>query len=117
MVLLNHLLFFSASGGGGGDSYGGGSYGGGRSGGDAMGALGANLRNIHWDIGKLPVFEKNFYIEHPAVTRRSDGDAEMWRRSHGITVLGKGVPKPVMTFEEASMPGKSKNIIFKLKLK
>jgi ATP-dependent RNA helicase DDX5/DBP2 len=41
---------------------GGGGGGGGRFGGDSMSALGANLRNIDWDISKLPVFEKNFYI-------------------------------------------------------
>lgn len=59
----------------------------------ASDGLGANLRTIHWDLSKLPVFEKNFYIEHPAVRARSDGDAEHWRREHHITVIGRGVPK------------------------
>ena len=62
------------------------------------------MREIHWDIGKLPVFEKNFYIEHPAVTARPEMDAEAWRRSVEITVIGKGIPKPCYTFDEASMP-------------
>jgi len=66
--------------------------------------LGANLRSIHWDLSKLPVFEKNFYIEHPAVSGRSDASAEEWRRENEITIVGKGIPKPVHTFEEASMP-------------
>ena len=53
---------------------------------------------------RLPKFEKNFYIEHPAVTARSDREGESWRASVGIVIQGEGVPKPVMTFEEASMP-------------
>jgi len=62
------------------------------------------LKSINWDISTLPVFEKNFYIEHPNVSQRSERDADDWRRSNGITVIGKGIPKPVYSFEEASMP-------------
>jgi len=69
-----------------------------------MGNIGDKLRNIQWDISALPVFEKNFYIEHPAVTKRDDQSAEAWRSEQGITVIGRGVPKPVFTFDEASMP-------------
>jgi ATP-dependent RNA helicase DDX5/DBP2 len=50
------------------------------------------------------VFEKNFYIEHPAVSGRSEADAVQWRKGHDITIIGSGIPKPVYTFEEASMP-------------
>lgn len=70
-----------------------------------MGALGAGLKNINWDLSALPVFEKNFYIEHPAVTARSEADAERWRKEQTISIIGTGIPKPVYTFEEASMPG------------
>lgn len=69
-----------------------------------MGGLGAGLRSIHWDLKKLPPFEKNFYIEHPDVTKREETEAARWRSKHGITVQGHGIPKPVFTFEEASMP-------------
>ena len=107
-------------GGGGGDKYGGGGGGrpgggfgssgggfGGSSGGFGSGAgggLGAGLRTISWDLSKLPVFEKNFYFEHPAVTKRDEAFSEQWRKSKDITVIGNGIPKPVLTFEEASMP-------------
>lgn len=57
------------------------------------GGLGSGLKTIHWDLSQLPVFEKNFYIEHPAVTARSESVAEEWRRSNSITVNGKGIPK------------------------
>jgi hypothetical protein len=62
------------------------------------------LRTIHWDLSTLPVFEKNFYIEHPDVKRRSEQIADEWRRHNEITVVGRGIPKPVFNFEEASMP-------------
>ena len=93
-------------GGGGGFGGGGGDRGGGGGrGGDSMGQLGAGLRTIQWDLSKLPVFEKNFYIEHPAVSNRPENVSDDWRRSKEITIIGKGIPKPVFSFEEASMPG------------
>lgn len=49
-------------------------------------------------------FEKDFYIEHPDVTKRPDSEADAWRASKQIVVIGDGVPKPCLTFEEASMP-------------
>jgi ATP-dependent RNA helicase DDX5/DBP2 len=87
-------------GGGGGGGYGGGGsgpYGGGSN-------LGANLQNIDFSKEDLVPFEKNFYLEHPDVTKRSEKEAEEWRASKQIVVKGTDVPKPVMTFEEASMP-------------
>ncbi|CAM9496769.1 unnamed protein product [Discosporangium mesarthrocarpum] len=69
-----------------------------------MGGLGQNLQHIDWDLDKLPKFEKNFYIEHPDVSNRESGFAAQWRNEHQIVIQGEGIPKPVMTFEEASMP-------------
>lgn len=69
-----------------GSSYGGGSN-------DAMGKIGANLKTITWDISKLPVFEKNFYLEHPEVSSRSEPFSEQWRKSKNISVVGRGIPK------------------------
>lgn len=68
------------------------------------GGLGAGLRAQQFDLTKLPTFEKNFYVEHPHVSARSEQEAEDWRKSVNIHIVGKGVPKPCMTFEEASMP-------------
>lgn len=47
---------------------------------------------------------QNFYIEHPDVSARSDGETTKWRNHCGIVIQGDGIPKPAMTFEEASMP-------------
>jgi ATP-dependent RNA helicase DDX5/DBP2 len=104
--------------GGGGGSYGGGgnSYGGGYAGSSGGGGgyglgppsgggnLGSNLGKIDFANTELPVFEKDFYIEHPDVSKRSEDEANAWRASKQIVVQGRDVPKPVMTFDEASMP-------------
>ena len=57
------------------------------------------------DFSNLPPFEKNFYVEHPAVAARSIDEVAAYRRSREIHVEGTGVPKPVTTFDEASFPG------------
>lgn len=82
----SYPLFFHSSTG---HSYGGGSN------------LGANLGNIDFSKQELAKFEKNFYIEHPDVTKRPEAEADAWRAQNKIVVNGEGVPKPVMTFEEA----------------
>ena len=48
--------------------------------------------------------EKDFYMEHPAVTNMSDDEARAWRREHRIKVMDRDAPKPVRTFMEASFP-------------
>jgi hypothetical protein len=53
---------------------------------------------------RRPAFEKNFYLEHPAVSARSSEEVETFRHAEQIHVYGEGVPKPVTTFEEASFP-------------
>ena len=105
-----------ASYGGGGASYGGGSsYGGGGGGGygppgrqggydGGSSGLGGKLQKESFDASNTVAFEKNFYIEHPAVKARSDDDAAGWRTNVEISVVGRGIPKPCFTFEEASMP-------------
>jgi len=96
------------SGGGGGYGGGGGGYGGadgyGGGGPRGMDGAGANLQNVDFAKEQLVLFEKDFYIEHPDVSKRSEAEAEAWRTSKQIVVLGQGVPKPVLTFDEASMP-------------
>jgi hypothetical protein len=93
---------------GGGDSFGGGGGGGfGGAGGGGFGGgsnLGATLGNIDFAKQELVPFEKNFYLEHPDVSARSDQEAEAWRASKQIVIRGSDIPKPVLTFEEASMP-------------
>lgn len=51
-----------------------------------------------------PTDAQNFYIEHPDVSKRSEQETGAWRNKCGIVIQGEGIPKPAMTFEEASMP-------------
>ena len=57
------------------------------------------------DFSNLPAFEKNFYVEHPAVAARTIEEVAAYRQQREIHVEGTGVPKPVATFDEASFPG------------
>ena len=38
------------------------------------------------------------------MTKRSDEEVNAWRKQAGLVCQGEGIPKPCMTFEEASMP-------------
>ncbi|OAA67051.1 RNA helicase [Niveomyces insectorum RCEF 264] len=99
---------YQGGGGYGGGGYSGGGYGGGGGGygggGDRMSNLGANLHKQEWDMATLPKFEKSFYKEHASVSQRSAGEVEKFRREHAISVVGRDVPKPVETFDEAGFP-------------
>lgn len=69
--------------------------------------LGAGLKRLEWNddtYNSLPKFEKDFYMEHPAVKSRSPQEIEEFRRRHEISVTGSNVPKPTATFDEASFP-------------
>ena len=112
-------------GGGGGGGYGGGGYGGGGYGGggyggggqDRMSNLGAGLQNIKWDLNALPEFEKNFYIEHPEVTKMAPAEIDKIRADGEMTLKGTNIPKPVRTFEEASFPKYVQDQILRLGFK
>ena len=51
-------------------------------------------------------FEKNFYLEHPAIAALSSREVDEIRNESAISIIGgENPPKPVRTFEEASFPG------------
>ncbi|KAI7848451.1 P-loop containing nucleoside triphosphate hydrolase protein [Circinella umbellata] len=77
---------------------------GGYAGQDRMGQLGTGLKDIQWDQLSLPRFEKNFYTEHPSVAARQPDEIVQIRAAANMTVVGRDVPKPLKTFEEANFP-------------
>ncbi|WWC72911.1 ATP-dependent RNA helicase DBP2-A [Kwoniella pini CBS 10737] len=101
-------------GGGGGGGYGGGSYGNysggagygsyGGGGGDRMGNLGGGLQTIDWNHTNLTKFEKNFYVQDPRVTARTDAEINAFRAEKTMKIQGQNVPRPITTFEEAGFP-------------
>ncbi|KAF8650990.1 hypothetical protein AX16_004976 [Volvariella volvacea WC 439] len=87
-----------------------GSYGSGGGGGwgghndDRMSGLGGGLRAVDWSHTKLERFEKNFYVEDKRVAARSEREIEEFRRAKEIKVQGRGVPRPITSFDEAGFP-------------
>ncbi|GLD65039.1 probable ATP-dependent RNA helicase DDX5 [Lates japonicus] len=100
--------------GGGPPRFGGG--GGGNRGGPPPGKFGnpgERLRKKHWNLDELPKFQKNFYQEHPDVTRRPLQEVEQYRRSKEVTVKGRDCPKPIVKFHEAAFPSYVMDVIVK----
>lgn len=72
----------SSHAGSGGGSYGGSHGGGGYGGGAGYGSRDLDTMSLpRADFSNLPKFEKNFYMEHPAVSARSDAEVEAYRRA------------------------------------
>ena len=57
------------------------------------------------ELDGLPRFEKNFYVESPAVAGMTEDEVEAYRRRREITVEGRDVPKPVRDFRDVGFPG------------
>ncbi|KAL0220302.1 hypothetical protein RCL1_000156 [Eukaryota sp. TZLM3-RCL] len=69
------------------------------------GSFGSDLVDItNWDLTSLPPFQKDFYIEHPALTALPESSVREFRQSLDIRVKGSQVPKPIRSFEEAPFP-------------
>lgn len=83
-----------------GSARGGGRHGGGSSRDDLN-----NIALPKQDFKNLVPFEKNFYVECPAVRAMSEQEVLHYRASREITVQGNDVPKPVRMFHEANFPG------------
>ncbi|XP_022920308.1 probable ATP-dependent RNA helicase DDX17 isoform X2 [Onthophagus taurus] len=73
-------------------------------GGSRRSAAGATLRKPRWDLSRLEPFKKDFYVPHLKVSSRSVYEIEDWRRSKEISLKGKNIPEPVLSFDEASFP-------------
>uniref|UniRef100_A0A8C5DX54 RNA helicase n=1 Tax=Gouania willdenowi TaxID=441366 RepID=A0A8C5DX54_GOUWI len=101
--------------GGGPPRFGGhrGGGGGGGGGGSKFGNPGERLRKKHWNLDELPKFEKNFYQQHPDVSRRSPQEVEQFRRAKTVTVKGRDCPNPIMNFHEAGFPSYVMDVINK----
>ncbi|XP_037112070.1 probable ATP-dependent RNA helicase DDX5 [Syngnathus acus] len=97
--------------------YGGGPprFGGGRGGPPPVkfGNPGDRLRKRHWNLDELPKFQKNFYQEHPDVTRRLLPEVEQYRISREVTVKGRECPKPILRFNEAAFPNYVMDMVIK----
>jgi ATP-dependent RNA helicase DDX5/DBP2 len=48
-----------------------------------------------WDQSSLVAVVKDFYVEHPDITKMTDADVAAYRKSIDVQVEGRDVPKPV----------------------
>uniref|UniRef100_A0A915PK99 RNA helicase n=1 Tax=Setaria digitata TaxID=48799 RepID=A0A915PK99_9BILA len=73
---------------------------------------GGSLRPIDWSRENLRPFEKNFYREHSAVTRREQFEVDKWFTDNQVTVEGNDLPRPVFDFNEAGFPQVITDMLF-----
>ncbi|XP_003745440.1 probable ATP-dependent RNA helicase DDX5 [Galendromus occidentalis] len=65
---------------------------------------GGSLRKPRWDMERLPPFQKDFYRENEITQSRSSADVDLFLQNNEITLSGRGVPKPILTFQEIELP-------------
>ena len=65
---------------------------------------GDRLKKPKWDLSSLPQVVRNFYREHPSVSRRKDIAIQEFRKSRDINVKGRDVLKPIVSIEETNFP-------------
>ncbi|KAH6941167.1 hypothetical protein HPB50_014466 [Hyalomma asiaticum] len=65
---------------------------------------GNNVRPPAWRHILLPSYPKYSYGEHNRTAQRSPEEVGAFRNANEITVMGSGVPKPLLSLEEASFP-------------
>ncbi|KAK9892603.1 hypothetical protein WA026_020984 [Henosepilachna vigintioctopunctata] len=76
----------------------------GRGGGARRNQAGANLRKPRWDLSRLEPFKKDFYVPHINVSNRHVEEIEEWRGQKEISLKGRDIPAPVLSFEEVNFP-------------
>ncbi|KAL1447876.1 hypothetical protein MTO96_044196 [Rhipicephalus appendiculatus] len=52
----------------------------------------------------LPAFKKDLYREHIVTALRSASEVDVYRKDNEITVAGRDVPKPILSFDETDFP-------------
>ena len=60
---------------------------------------------IEWTKENLTPFTKDFYNEHPEISKLSSQEVEKFRKSNSMIIHGSNVPKPFTTFENSGLPG------------
>jgi len=66
--------------------------------------LGDDLGRVEWKNFELETFEKDFYYEHPDVTKRTDDENDDELKEREIRIMSGSAPKCVTTFDQASFP-------------
>eukprot|EP01083_Nonionella_stella_P055782 147062_1 len=59
---------------------------------------------IEWTNEALTPFTKDFYTEHPEITKKTDADIEQFRKSNAMIIHGHNIPKPFDSFTHSGLP-------------
>lgn len=65
---------------------------------------GEKLSIPKWNMSSLQPFKKDFYIPHRDITNRSASEVDEYRNSMAMTLIGKDIPSPITSFQEANFP-------------
>uniref|UniRef100_A0A131Z2I2 RNA helicase n=1 Tax=Rhipicephalus appendiculatus TaxID=34631 RepID=A0A131Z2I2_RHIAP len=66
--------------------------------------VGRNVRPPGWSRVLLRAFKKDLYREHIVTALRSASEVDVYRKDNEITVAGRAVPKPILSFDETDFP-------------
>ncbi|KAK9891983.1 hypothetical protein WA026_017463 [Henosepilachna vigintioctopunctata] len=70
------------------------------------------LEKINWNLVNLQPFQKDFYVPHPAIHKRSQYEIDDYRRTKEIYVKNTA-PHPIQNFSEANFPDYVLNSVLK----
>uniref|UniRef100_A0A8D8QXI6 RNA helicase n=1 Tax=Cacopsylla melanoneura TaxID=428564 RepID=A0A8D8QXI6_9HEMI len=67
--------------------------------------LGANLPTNNWEeLAFMDPLNKNFYIEHQDVEKRTQQEIDEFRKAQNISLVGTDIPRPIQTLDETNIP-------------
>ncbi|KAI9095799.1 Ddx5 protein [Phlyctochytrium arcticum] len=105
-----------SGGGGGGGGYGGGGGRGGGRGGFSGGGRAGDINHVYERnpvFSNLSAFRRDFSetLDQTILNAMSDAKVAAFRKEHGMTLTGKDIPKPMLSFEAANFPAAVMNKI------
>jgi superfamily II DNA/RNA helicase len=65
---------------------------------------GENLQKAQYDMDTMEPILKNYYSEHPDISRMDQSQIQGVRDASEITVIGRNVPNPIVNFHEGNFP-------------
>jgi hypothetical protein len=66
------------------------------------------MKKKQYDKETMQELKKDFFVETDAYKKITDKEAKDFLDKHELKVFGNKIPKPSITFESTSFPGKTK---------
>lgn len=68
---------------------------------------GSQLQPVDWTRIDLKEMKKDVYVENPSAANRNEIEIDEWMSENEILLKGNEIPKPILSFAEATFPGSS----------